>query len=165
MAEPRFQLVTGVARVASPRVVKNLSSRPRAPRAAPELEVSWRLLGSNNREMGRSCRSYAGVDDCHDAVARIKSQLHDLSSRLVIADARGNWRWSLWLLDAEVAASSRVFSRLRECRSNVEQFLEKVPHAAVMSTPVSSMVRRDSTTPWPGAVGARTSMDSMKELL
>jgi hypothetical protein len=141
--EPRFQLVTGMSRTPRPRVVRSLGDQ-RGPRQEPDLQVTWRLLGSNNREMGRSVTTYAALDECQEAVHHLKREVERLTSRLVTADPRGSWGWSLWLADEEVAVSARLFSRLREARSNVEQFLEKVPAAGIthLSTSASSMARR-----------------------
>lgn len=141
MAEPRFQLLMGASRQAPPRVVKVPGSASQ-PRAVRDSQVTWRLLGANNRELGRSARSYADQATCWQSIERLKSRLSDAEPRLSIITARGNWGWQLLLDGEEWAVSARLFSRLRECRYSIDQFLQKVPEAGLTISPPTAIDRR-----------------------
>jgi hypothetical protein len=146
VAEPRFQLLMGASRQAPPRVVRVPGSAA-APRAARDGQVTWRLLGANNRELGRSARSYADQAGCWQAIERLKARLPSAEPRLSIITPRGNWGWQLLLDGDEWAVSARLFSRLRECRYSIDQFLEKVPDAGLTISPPTAIDRRKLANP------------------
>ena len=141
MAEPRFQLLMGASRQSSPRVVRvpGGATTP-APRRA--RQVTWRLLGANNRELGRSARSFSDQAECCAAIERLKSEMTSADPRMAILDPRGSWGWQLLLDGDEQAVSARLFSRLRECRYSLEQFLDKVPDAGLTVSPPTALDRR-----------------------
>ena len=113
MAQPRFQLVPGGRLVGS----------------TGGGGVGWRLLGSNNRELGRSALSYVDAESALQAVSRVR-ELAD-SGEAHILHHRGTTLWA-WHLEDDgvlVANSGRGFRYERECRYNLEQFRAAAPGA------------------------------------
>jgi hypothetical protein len=141
VAQPRFQLLMGASRQTPPRVVR-LSGSGSTARVARDSQVTWRLLGANNRELGRSARSYSDQATCWQAIERLKICLPAVEPRLSIITPRGNWGWQLLLEGEEWAVSARLFSRLRECRYSIDQFLDKVPDAGLTISPRTAIDRR-----------------------
>ncbi len=91
--------------------------------------VGWRLLGGNNRELGRSATVYPNAEAAATSVARVKRQAAEATSRFTLDRASGTWSWSLDLNGEVVAISGRGFRRERECRYNLEQFRIGAPSA------------------------------------
>jgi len=112
VAQPRFQLIPG----------SRLST-------APVGGVGWRLLGPNNRELGRGATSYLDAEAAQQAIARIR-ELADGGEAHIVHDPRnGLWAWHLDDEGVRVATSGRGFRHERECRYNLEQFREAAPTA------------------------------------
>jgi len=118
---PRFQLVPGGRLVHDPAAGG----------------VGWRLLGTNNRELGRSSRSYADAEAALAAVADLRALAPDAEVHIVHDAVSGSWLWQL--VDpagAVVATSGRGFRHERECRYNLEQFREAAPTAPAQDAAV-----------------------------
>lgn len=128
MAEPRFLL--GVQSAAG--------RRERAIRvgwaAASQPCFVWRLVGPNNRELGRSAQAYADTAACRAGVSFLRRQLDHLEVR-VWCDNSTRWLWRLDLNGAPVANSARAYMRRREAVFNLEQFVKAVPIAAAPGAP------------------------------
>jgi hypothetical protein len=131
---PRFQLLTSAA-----------------PASGSSSEsVAWRLLGANNRELGRSTHGFPDLATGRADLERLRQQLDLVESRLSISTPRGSWVWQLLLDGDDVARSARSFSRMRECRYSLEQFLEHAPGASVTTLQVGPrngrVIRASGTT-------------------
>ena len=114
MSVPRFQLVPGGRLVHEPAAGG----------------VGWRLLGSNNRELGRSARAYPDAEAALAAVAEIRALAASAGAHIVHDPASGLWSWQLADPEGAVAATSgRGFRHERECRYNLEQFRDAAPNA------------------------------------
>lgn len=121
MSVPRFQLVPGGRLVHDPAAGG----------------VGWRLLGTNNRELGRSSRSYADAEGALAAVAALRDLAPDAEAHIVHDASTGSWLWQL--ADAAgsvVATSGRGFRHERECRYNLDQFREAAPTAPAQDAAV-----------------------------
>ncbi|TDT95719.1 hypothetical protein EDD99_7554 [Streptomyces sp. 846.5] len=94
-----------------------------------DVRTVWRLLGPNNRELGRGAAAFGTAESCLDAVLRLRADVH----RAVVAALRTQpgamWAWRLSVDELPVAASGRAYRRQRECQYNLAQFLEAVPSA------------------------------------
>ena len=112
MAQPRFQLIPG----------SRLSS-------SPVGGVGWRLLGPNNRELGRGAVSYADAESAQQAIDRIRHLAVAGEAHIVHDPRNGLWAWHLADDDRRVATSGRGFRHERECRYNLEQFRDAAPTA------------------------------------
>ncbi|MBA3744021.1 hypothetical protein [Sporichthya sp.] len=128
MAEPRFLL--GAQSVAG--------RRERAIRLgwadASQPCFVWRLVGPNNRELGRSAQAYIDAAACRGGISFLRRQLDHLEVR-VWCDDSTRWLWRLDLNGTPVANSARAYMRRRESVFNLEQFLAAVPIAGSPGLP------------------------------
>ncbi|MFI5100823.1 MAG: YegP family protein [Actinomycetes bacterium] len=101
--------------------------------------VRWRLLGANNRELGRSCLAYPDVDLCRAGLARTLLELPTLVPAVMRVD-HSHWGWRLRADTRDVVGSGHAFDRRPRCEEACVRFVEQAPHASV----------RDSLTvmPW-----------------
>ena len=113
MATPRFQLVPG-ARLAA---------------GTGGGGVGWRLLGANNRELGRSAASYVDAEAALESVTRVRELATSGEAHIVHEPQNGLWAWHLEDAGVLVANSGRGFRHERECRYNLEQFRDAAPTA------------------------------------
>ncbi len=124
MSQPRFQVLTiggqrSPARTQPTRWLKSAPSRL-------GLIFAWRLLGANNRELGRSVEHYFSTHECVHAIVELKASSPDwLIPRIRFGSTEAGWTWSLRSDQHEVAMSSRGFHRRRECLRNLERFKEQ----------------------------------------
>lgn len=113
MARPRFQLIPGA----------------RLPGGEASGGVAWRLLGTNNRELGRAASSSVDADLAIQAIERVRTLAVDGVGHIVHEPQSGLWTWSLEDGERRVATSGRGFRHERECRYNLEQFRQAAPTA------------------------------------
>jgi len=122
VAEPRFLL----------GVQSSAGRRERAIRigwaAAAQPSFVWRLVGPNNRELGRSAQAYTDAAACRAGISFLRRQLDHLESRIWCDDST-RWLWRLDLNGTPVANSARAYMRRREAIFNLDQFLAAVPGA------------------------------------
>lgn len=127
MAQPRFLL--GVQSAAG--------RRERAGRvgwaSASQPCFVWRLVGSNNREIGRSAQAFTDAAACRTGISFLRRQLGNLDAR-ISCDENTRWSWRLELHGQAVAHSARVYMRRREAVFNLEQFLAAAPTADAPGT-------------------------------
>lgn len=100
------------------------------PELADETWFAWRLLGRNNREIGRSPRAHAHRADCHRALADLCARGSELAPALIRDSRTGQWGWRLDLDGLSAVVSSRRYYRQRECRFAIKQFLASFHEAA-----------------------------------
>ena len=114
MSAPRFQLTPGG------RLVHDPSAGG----------VGWRLLGPNNRELGRSALAYTDAEDALVAVDAVRHLARAGASHIVHESTATPWVWQLQDESGVVVATSgRGFRHERECRYNLDQFREAAPTA------------------------------------
>jgi hypothetical protein len=104
--------------------------------------VGWRVLGANNRELGRSAGPFWRVDQAYQAVHEAQAVLERTVTRFW-ADDLGEWFWNISLDGEQLAVSSRGYRRQRECNYSIEQFREHFPTARVVA---SHVLRPPSTS-------------------
>lgn len=127
MAEPRFLL--GVQSTAGRR---ERAARVGWATAAQPCFV-WRLVGANNREIGRSAQAFTDAASCRTGISFLRRQLGHLEAR-ISCDESTRWSWRLDLNGQPVAQSARVYMRRREAVANLEQFLAAAPTATAPGT-------------------------------
>jgi len=113
VAKPRFQLVPG----------------GRLTGVSGAGGVAWRLLGANNRELGRSALAYVDAEVAHASIQRVRQLAVDGEAHIVHDRDSGLWAWHLDDSGALVANSGRGFRHERECRYNLDQFRSAAPSA------------------------------------
>jgi|GEM_PF-1932068 len=93
--------------------------------------VRWRLLSGNNRDGGRSARSFADVESCLVNIKEILAQVDVLEPAIVpAADGRG-WRWRLNLDGAPMVLAPHAFDRRVRCSEACARFVHLAPVAHV----------------------------------
>ncbi|MFC7219889.1 hypothetical protein ACFQLX_17210 [Streptomyces polyrhachis] len=102
----------------------------------PVTGVTWRLVGGNNRELGRAAAALADLATCRAEVAELRAQAARLCPVLAMAGGMGMWAWRVALDKRLVAVAPRPYRRQREAQYNLGQFLAALP-AAVLPEGVS----------------------------
>lgn len=124
MAVARFLFVSGAVGQVPPAWPLPADLRP------GDAWFAWRLLGANNRELGRSACLFATLGSAQ-AAAREASLRAAAAHPTLVADAgTGSWSWRLLVDGRAVAAAARSYSRQRECHYNLAQFLTACGTAA-----------------------------------
>lgn len=90
---------------------------------------AWRLLGANNRELGRSGHAYPDEQACLEAVRRLRTDISRAEPVVHVAWRTGRWTWEMHLGYEAVGVSARSFERKRDCESNYGSFVGAVPDA------------------------------------
>src|SRR5260221_13607425 len=87
MAQPRFLFISSPAGNDRPGLA-GLESVPE--------HVAWRLLGANNRELGRSPVWYPDLDSCREAVRTLKREIGGVTPAITAVTLPGGaWSWRL----------------------------------------------------------------------
>ncbi|WP_075017708.1 hypothetical protein [Actinacidiphila rubida] len=106
--------------------------------------MGWRLIGANNRELGRSAAVFESVELCGAAVVRLREGVGAGQVRVLFAmsDTAGTWTWRLELGGHQAAMSGRTYQRQREAQHNLNLFLTAVPLARLtVEMPVRPRLR------------------------
>jgi hypothetical protein len=105
--------------------------------------AGWRLLGANNRELGRGPALFADLESCQAAVRELAAHIAAATPGITSdADRTGAWNWRLELGGRVVAVSWRSYLRHRECTYSLAHFIDAVPNAdvpALAPAPVSAV--------------------------
>jgi hypothetical protein len=100
----------------------------------PPVEVTWRLLSSNNRDLGRAATAFPDAVSCLLTVRRLQRHV-DQAAALRVRAGRVAWTWRVRLDGVEVAVSSRTYQRRVQAESACAVFLGLVPAATVAGAP------------------------------
>ncbi|MFD4141702.1 MULTISPECIES: hypothetical protein [unclassified Streptomyces] len=106
-------------------VVRASAQRPEGG----DRPVGWRLIGANNRELGRSAQAFGGHAECRAAVKELRDKVGGARVLMSMSDSAGSWTWRLQIEGRTVAVAGRPYLRHRECQFNLGQFLAAVPLA------------------------------------
>ena len=109
---------------------------------SPRDDISWMLVSSNSRPLGRAVRWHHDMEACLAEVHSVRAHLDRLRGVISVVNAGRNWRWRVDLDGNPVAEASRVYVRQYECDYNMRRFLEALPIADIPST--VRMVHRGS---------------------
>lgn len=101
----------------------------RDPHDSAIASTAWRLVGANNRELGRSARPYADATTCRAAVTFLREHLDEADSLLANSSNTGLWIWRLNIGEQWMAVAGRSYLRRRECQYNLAQFVAEAPTA------------------------------------
>lgn len=83
---------------------------------------AWRLLGGNNRELGRAPAVHAGEAECLAGVEALRERLADAALGMVADADHLSWRWRLTHDGQVLAVSGRSYQRHRECHYSAALF-------------------------------------------
>ncbi|MEY9888238.1 hypothetical protein ABIA31_001878 [Catenulispora sp. MAP5-51] len=114
MAHTRFHVAASVAAIAGPGWA-----------ALP----AWRLVGGNNRVLGRAPEGFVDFETGYAAVLFLRERIADALPVLGVAAETGGRTWRLEIDNVVVARSARTYLRGRENLYNLAHFLESVPLA------------------------------------
>lgn len=119
MAQPRFLVVAGTSRgtVAGPADVL--------------VPVVWRLVGGNNRELGRGPGPFPGHAACCEAIDRLKRVIDRANPIVAVGRSTSAWGWRLELDGERIAMAGRSYLRQRECQYSLAHFIAAVPDARI----------------------------------
>jgi len=144
MPHVRIQVLCGPASVHPRRMGWSAgSAEPAAWAAVRRGEwYAWRLIGTNNHELGRSALSFPSYQQVLGAVAELQENL-DRLVRLAIRDRpTGRWGWRLELDGVAVAISGRWYKRDQDSRLGADRFVELSAGAELADSMVALPDRR-----------------------
>jgi hypothetical protein len=108
-------------------------------------QVWWRLLGRNNRSIGRSIQGFADLESAlADAVA-VADRAVDAAVEFV-SDLGTAWRWVLVVDGDPRATSAAGYGRRLECVRAVARFKQSVTGASIADEPMVIHRRLRSAT-------------------
>jgi hypothetical protein len=101
----------------------------RRPTAVPGT-VSWRLLATNNRDLGRAAAPFPDVPACLASIGTLRRAFR-AAVPVATRDGRAVWTWRVQLDGLDLAVSSRGYQRRVQAEHACAIFLDLVPAAAV----------------------------------
>ncbi len=96
--------------------------------------VTWLLVSSNSRPLGRAVRWFGDVPQCRADIDAIRDRRDQLTVVLSVVKGSGQWQWRIDCDRVPVAISSRTYLRQHESDYNVRRFMEALPGAEIMTT-------------------------------
>lgn len=93
--------------------------------------LSWRLLATNNRDLGRAPTAYPDAEACQAAVLWLQRNILDLRIVIVRAGA-SSWSWRILAGEAVVAVSSRDYQRRIQAEQAATIALDLIPAAELV---------------------------------
>ncbi|MFI7585518.1 hypothetical protein ACIB24_00415 [Spongisporangium articulatum] len=155
MSQPRFLLLHGIWDRGAPRPVwPNADDAVRRDGVNGECWYSWRLLGTNNRELGRGSLVYVSPQACLEAIQVARRDVADLRPSVVIGQDR-QWWWRADLGGSTFAVAARGYQRQRECRYSLGMFAATLATADGLDGLEAECPDGRCTTPGPGRRSAR----------
>jgi hypothetical protein len=92
--------------------------------------VTWRLLSSNNRDLGRSGVGFPDVDACLRAVDEVRAAATE-AEPVIHRVSRLAWAWRLETGPGSVAVASRAYQRRVQAQTACDLFLRLAVEAPV----------------------------------
>lgn len=103
--------------------------------------IQWRLLGGNNRELGRGTGQFIDQEGCVLGIKHLQNVIADLEVSLR-RDEAGAWGWLLCLGGVSVAASGFRYDRQIRCRQGQLQFVEALENCEISPNLTLTHARR-----------------------
>lgn len=110
--------------------------------------TAWRLAGGNNRELGRSARTYQDVASCVASVDVLRQGVDRAEPAVGLHEITGLWWWRLDLDGRAVAGAARLYPRRREAVYSLTQFTAAAAQAT-LAPDVMHLDRPDRAHPGP----------------
>jgi hypothetical protein len=134
-AAARFLFVAGTGRAGDAKPRWPDADTPWCGDTAPDGRwVAWRLVGPNNRELGRSAATFGDLGRALAAADLVRTHATAFVAEIASTANRG-WSWMLHAADAPVVTSARAFARRQECAYNLHAFLAIVETAELSGSP------------------------------
>ncbi len=115
--------------------------------------VRWRLLGGNNRPIGRSALDHLNVPTCLSSIAQLVAVLPELTGR-VDRNPPNLWSWRLGHDGDDVAVSAHPYDRQVRSLHAMRQFLDRAAVARIDAAVLVTDARRGRSVSSP-PVGRR----------
>jgi uncharacterized protein YegP (UPF0339 family) len=90
--------------------------------------VTWRLLATNNRDLGRGSEAYPSKDACWEAVRELQRGVAELAT-VLIRTGPSSWSWRIQAGNGTVAVASRHYQRRIQATQAAAVALELIPAA------------------------------------
>lgn len=90
--------------------------------------VSWRLLATNNRDLGRAPSGYPDPGACRAAVRELQEGV-GRAEPVTVRSGPSSWGWRLMIDDQVVAVASRVYQRRIQAEQAASVVLGLIPAA------------------------------------
>jgi hypothetical protein len=148
MSHVRFQVLFGPASVRPQRMGWPAPAGPVESLATMTVALGdwygWRLIGANNRELGRSALTFLSYQAARRAIRQLKAGLGRLVRESTNDPATGRWGWRLDLDGTTVAISGRWYERDHDSRLGVAKFVALTAEADLTDGVVTLRERRSS---------------------
>jgi uncharacterized protein YegP (UPF0339 family) len=95
--------------------------------------VTWRLLATNNRDLGRGSEAYPSREACWDAVRTLQRGADGLEA-VLIRTGPSSWSWRIQAGNGTVAVASRHYQRRIQATQAAAVALELIPIAELSGT-------------------------------
>ena len=102
----------------------------------------WRLIGANNRELGRSALSFVSYQLARRAILQLKQGIGRLVHHSTTDPRTGRWGWRIDLEESAVAVSSRWYERDHDGRIGAAKFVALTADAELAEGVVTLHERR-----------------------
>jgi hypothetical protein len=99
--------------------------------------VGWRLLTTNNRDLGRSSTVYPDHEAARLAAQWVQEHVAEMRITLVRSSSIG-WRWRMLAGDTVVAVASRDYHRRLQAERSAAVMLTLLPLAAPLVIGIGS---------------------------
>ena len=93
--------------------------------------MTWRLLATNNRDLGRAPTAYPDAESCRSAVLWLQHNVTHLRIAIVRAGP-SSWSWRILAGEVVVALSSRDYQRRIQADQAATIALDLIPAAELV---------------------------------
>lgn len=90
--------------------------------------LSWRLLATNNRDLGRAPGGYPDTEACRVAIQELQGAVHR-AEPVTVRSGPSSWGWRLMIDDRVVAVASRAYQRRIQAEQAARVVLNLIPAA------------------------------------
>jgi hypothetical protein len=105
-----------------------LQHRSTADDAAEVGTLSWRLLATNNRDLGRAPGGYPDTEACRVAIRELQATVGQ-AEPVTVRSGPSSWGWRLMIGDRVVAVASRAYQRRIQAEQAASVVLGLIPTA------------------------------------
>jgi hypothetical protein len=105
-----------------------LQHRSAADSDADPGTLSWRLLATNNRDLGRAPAGYPDVAACRVAIRELQATVGK-AEPITVRSGPSSWGWRLMIGDRVVVVASRLYQRRIQAEQAAGVVLELIPTA------------------------------------
>jgi hypothetical protein len=96
--------------------------------AADAGTLSWRLLATNNRDLGRAPDTYPDAEACRVAIHQLQATV-GRAAPITVRSGPSSWGWRLMIGDRVVAVASRQYQRRIQAEQAAAVVLGLIPTA------------------------------------